>query len=471
MYQAEAASLNATPNAYRVYSVSWNLTQRCNLHCAHCYMSAFAGADTTGELSTAECRRIMDDIAQVNPEALLILTGGEPLVRKDIFTLASYASDIGFTVVLGTNGVLLREAEAQRMRQSGIQGASISLDSVDPQRHDAFRRLPGAWEGAVRATKILNAAGLDFSIHTSITTWNVDEMPAMIDLARELGARVLNFFFLVRTGRGADLTDITPEQYERLLTAIVRAQDLGADAAEGQEGRLQGSGGEEDPWSIPLGRTGDMIIRAKCAPHLRRILYELDPTSPLLQNYAQGSCPAGKYYCRITPTGEVTPCPYMPVSAGNLREKSFAEIWHNSAPMRDLRDPQLGGKCGRCEFSQICGGCRCRAYATSGNYVAEDPACSYEPGKYNHQLITLPAEHTFGFEPRFTLVWSEAALKRLQRLPSFARGMVAKGVERYATEQGLALITPEIMQEVRASAEQRFGRRFNFRAFSRGRPS
>lgn len=461
------STTQTTSQTYRAYSVSWNLTQRCNLHCAHCYISAFASADTGGELSTEECRRVMDEIAQVNPEALLILTGGEPLLRKDIFDLASYASDKGFTVVLGTNGVLLREAEARRMRQSGIQGASISLDSVDPQRHDTFRRLPGSWESAVRATRILNAEGLDFSIHTSITDWNVDEMPAMIDLARALGARVLNFFFLVRTGRGADLTDITPAQYDRLLTTIAHAQGVGTSRSD----TLATTARMEDPWSVPAGRAGDMVIRAKCAPHLRRILYELAPDSPLLQNYAQGSCPAGKYYCRITPTGDVTPCPYMPVSAGSLRHQSFADIWHQAKPLHDLRDPQLGGRCGRCEFAQICGGCRCRAYATSGDYLAEDPACAYEPGQYGGTLITLPAEQTFGFEPQLTLVWTPEAQARLQRLPSFARGMVAKGVERYATEQGITSITADVMQAVRERAEARFGRRFNFRAFFRDRPS
>jgi radical SAM protein with 4Fe4S-binding SPASM domain len=450
--------------SHRAYSISWNLTQRCNLYCAHCYMSATAHAPTAGELSTAECQRVMDDIAQINPEVFLILTGGEPLIRKDIFDLASYATDKGFTVVLGTNGVLLREAEARRMRQSGIQGASISLDSVDPQRHDVFRRLPGAWQGAVRATKILNAEGLDFSIHTSITTWNVDEMPAMIELARDLGARVLNFFFLVRTGRGEELEDITPQQYERLLTAIAQAQGVGNGVAPG----AAVSATSEDPWSVPTGHSGDMLIRAKCAPHLRRILYQLDPQSPLLQNYAQGSCPAGKHYCRITPTGEVTPCPYMPVSAGNLRTQSFADIWRDAEPLQALRQPQLGGRCGACEFSRICGGCRCRAYATYGDYLAEDPACSYAPGQYGGTTITLPAEQTFGFEPRFTLTWSAEAQTRLQRLPSFARGMVAKGVERYASEHGITQITPEVMQAVRQRAEQRFGRRFNFRTFLRG---
>lgn len=218
-------------------------------------MSAHAGADISWELSTSECRRVMRDIAQVNPEALLILTGGEPLVRKDIFDLASEASDIGFTVVLGTNGVLLREAEAKCMRASGIQGASISLDSVDPARHDAFRRLPGSWEAAVRATKILTAEGLDFSIHNSVTDWNADEMPAMIDLARDLGARVLNFFFLVRTGRGADLTDITPQRYEKLLTSIAHAQGVGQNRSPSQAADSQPL---EDPWSVPAGRAGDI---------------------------------------------------------------------------------------------------------------------------------------------------------------------------------------------------------------------
>lgn len=452
--------------AYRAYSVSWNLTQRCNLHCAHCYMSATSNADTTGELTTAECQRVIDEIAQVNPEALLILTGGEPLIRKDIFDLASYASDKGFTVVLGTNGVMLREAEAQRMRQSGIQGASISLDSVDAQRHDAFRRLPGAWEGAIRATKALNNEGLDFSIHTSITTWNASEMLAMIDLARDLGARVLNFFFLVQTGRGADLMDITADQYEHLLGAIAQAQGVGS-PDRGLRSATP-SNRTEDPWSVPTGHSGDMVIRAKCAPHLRRIIYERDPQSPLLQNYAQGSCPAGKYYCRITPTGDITPCPYMPVAVGNIRQQSFAAIWQNGQALNDLRDPHLGGRCGSCEFSQICGGCRCRAYATHGDYLAEDPACGYQPGQYGGGTIALPADQTFGFEPRFTLTWSPAAQERLNHLPSFARGMVAKGVERYAREHHLSEITPDVMQTVRQQAEQRFGRRFNFRSFFRG---
>ena len=298
-------------------------------------MSAHAGADTRGELTTTECRRVMDEIAAVNPNVFLILTGGEPLLRRDVWDVAAYAVAKKFTTVFGTNGVLLREKEARLMREHGVLGASISLDSTDRVKHDAFRRLPGAWDAAVRATRVLTDEGLDFSLHMSVTDWNVKDVPAMIDLARELGANVLNFFFLVRTGRGRDLTDIDAAAYEEILTYLAKAQGVGqgppsfvrrmlgmADAAPAEK--------FEDPWSTPVGRADGLLIRAKCAPHFRRILWQLNPSSALLKNYAHGSCPAGKYYCRITPEGDVTPCPYMPVSAGNLRSAGFADLWRSS---------------------------------------------------------------------------------------------------------------------------------------------
>jgi len=452
---------------YRAYSISWNLTQRCNVLCAHCYMSAFSRADPSQELTTEECRRVVDEIAEVNQNVFLILTGGEPLLRRDLFDIAAYAAEKAFTVVLGTNGILLREKQARLMRQHGIQGASISLDSTDPAKHDAFRHLLGAYQGAIRATEALRAEGLDFSIHTSVTSWNVAEIPAMIDLAASLGARVLNLFFLVRTGRGQDLTDITPEQYERLLTYLARIQSVGNGARSQPTEATSIFDRPEDPWSVPAGRSGDLIIRAKCAPHFRRIIYALDPASPLLKNYADGSCPAGKHYCRIMPEGEITPCPYMPVPAGNLRRQSFRAIWEGATVLNDLRDPRLGGRCGTCEFSKICGGCRCRAYATYGDYLAEDPACDYQPGQFGGHIITLPDEQTFGLEAPLTLEWTDEAKARLNRLPSFARGMVVKGAERYAAEQGVAVITPEILQAVRERAEARFGPGVRFTQYFR----
>jgi len=460
-----AAGTNVGSTApYTAYSVSWNLTQRCNLECSHCYMSAFAGADTRGELSTHECRRVMDEIALVNPNVFLILTGGEPLLRKDIWDIAAYAAEKRFTTVLGTNGVLLREREAKAMRAHGVLGASISLDSIDRAKHDGFRRLPGSWDGAVRATRVLTDAGLDFSLHMSVTDWNVGEVPAMIDLARELGAKVLNFFFLVRTGRGRDLTDIDPAAYERLLTYLARVQGVGGGPPSfvrtllgvGERRPAQGAEAFEDPWSTPVGRSDGLLIRAKCAPHFRRVLYEMNPSSPLLRNYAHGSCPAGKYYCRITPEGDVTPCPYMPVTAGNLRERSFADLWRAAPVFDDLRDPKLGGRCGACEFAKICGGCRCRAYATHGDYLAEDPACGYQPGAHGGTLIDLPASLTFGLPVDYELVWDEDARARLQAIPSFARGMVIKAVEAYARGRGATTITKELLADVRSTWGARF---------------
>ena len=452
---------------YTAYSVSWNLTQRCNLECAHCYMSAFAGADTRGELTTEECRRVIDEIASVNPNVFLILTGGEPLLRRDIWDIAGYAADKRFTTVFGTNGVLLREREAKLMRERGVLGASISLDSTDPKKHDAFRHLPNAWEGAVRATRVLTDAGLDFSLHMSVTDWNVAEVPAMVDLAKELGAKVLNFFFLVRTGRGRDLTDIDPAAYERILTWLARAQGVGAGPAGFVQRLLGGAtvprmpdGRErtafEDPWSTPVGRADGLLIRAKCAPHFRRIIWELNPESPLLKNYAHGSCPAGKYYCRITPEGDVTPCPYMPVAAGNLRYASFGDLWRGAPVFDELREPKLGGRCGACEFSKICGGCRCRAYATYGDYLAEDPACGYQPGAHGGRTIDLPATLTFGLPVSEELTWEPAARERLRAIPSFARGMVVKAVEAYARGRGISVVTPSVLAAVRSTWGARF---------------
>ena len=475
---------------YTAYSVSWNLTQRCNLECAHCYMSAHAGADVRGELTTEECRRVIDGIARVNPNVFLILTGGEPLLRRDIFEVAGYASARGFTTVLGTNGVLLREREARRMREHGVLGASISLDSTDRDRHDAFRRLPGAWDGAVRATRVLTDAGLDFSLHMSVTDWNVGEVPAMIDLARQLGAKVLNFFFLVRTGRGRDLTDIDAAAYERILTYLAKAQGVGSGPPSFVQ-RLLGLGGPpeaevspwgpprlpegeghpetpttspppsgaprfEDPWSTAVGRAGGLLIRAKCAPHFRRILWQLNPSSALLKNYAHGSCPAGKYYCRITPEGDVTPCPYMPVAVGNLRVSAFDDLWRTAPAFEALRDPKLGGRCGACEFSKVCGGCRCRAYATYGDYLAEDPACGYQPGAHGGAVIELPGTLTFGLPVDCDLTWEPAARERLQAIPSFARGMVVKAVEAYARRRGESVVTPTLLADVRAKWGGRF---------------
>jgi len=421
---------------YRAHTISWNITKRCNLNCAHCYLdAAFRSGERTDELSTEECFRVIDQIEEINPSALLILTGGEPLLRKDIFEIIRYASRRRFMVVIGTNGTLLNDKLAERMIEAGVKGVSISLHSVKPDAHDRFTQVPRSWQNAVRGAGILKRNHLEFVIQTSTMAWNYDEIPDIVDFAHQLGARFFNLYFLVCTGRGQGLSgsDISGAQYEAMLAQVFEMQK-----------KYQ----------------GQMLISAKCTPQYKRIVYEADPHSPYIKTYS-GGCPAATHYAQITPKGDVTPCPYMSIPLGNVKENRFADIWNHSPVLNQLRNRKLlQGRCGRCEFQSVCSGCRARAFAETGDYLAEDPSCQYEPGKYHFVEIKLEETLTLGLEADFQLTWTEEAQKRLERIPSFARGMVVKGVEAYARSKGYREITPELMKEVREKAMQNMGGMF-----------
>ena len=415
----------------KVQAVSWNITRLCNLKCTHCYLPA-GFVDTNefpdgyyrdSELTQSQCFRVIDEIAEINPNILLILTGGEPLLRPDILKISDYAARTGFLVVMGTNGVLLNDETVQRMSDHGVAGAGISLDAVDPVNHDKFRGMEGAWEGTMNGVNALKRANLDFLVQTSVTRWNYDEVPQIVDFAYQLGAKVFNLYFLVRTGRGKTVMDITPAQYEATLSTLFELQAK---------------------------YHGKMLVAAKCAPHYKRVIYEQQSDSPFLQSYPSGTCPCGIYYCRITPEGDLTPCPYMPISVGNLKTESFASLWNKSKVFQELRDRKLlEGKCGACEFRDVCGGCRARAYALTDNYLAEDPSCEYQPGQSGGQNVRFEKTTPFAAETDYELEWTDAAQQRLKRVPSFARGMVTKSVEKYAREHGYSEITPEIMKAVK----------------------
>lgn len=415
----------------KIQAVSWNITRLCNLKCTHCYLPA-GFVDTNefpegyyrdSELTQSQCFRVIDEIAEINSNVLLILTGGEPLLRPDILEISDYAARTGFLVVMGTNGVLLNDETVQRMSDHGVAGAGISLDAMDPVNHDKFRGMDGAWEGTMNGVEALKRANLDFLVQTSVTRWNYDEIPQIVDFAYELGAKVFNLYFLVRTGRGKTVMDITPAQYETMLSTLFELQAK---------------------------YRGKMLVAAKCAPHYKRVIYEQQSDSPFLQAYPSGTCPCGIYYCRITPEGDLTPCPYMPVSVGNLKTESFATLWNQSKVFEELRDRKLlEGKCGVCEFRDVCGGCRARAYAATDNYLAEDPSCDYQPGQAGMKNIKFEKTTPFAAETDYELQWTEAAQQRLDRVPSFARGMVTKSVEKYAREHGYSEITPEIMKAVK----------------------
>ncbi|MEE9613637.1 MAG: SPASM domain-containing protein, partial [Thermodesulfobacteriota bacterium] len=244
---------------------------------------------------------------------------------------------------------------------------------------------------------------------------NHREVPKVIELARGKGARAVNIFFLVCTGRGQDVTDITPEQYEEVLTYLVEA-----------ERELE----------------GEMMVRARCAPHILRIASQKNPESALLKGETSG-CIAATGYLRVSPEGFVTPCPYIPESAvskwSNLKEKSLREIWDTEPMFLALRERKYTGRCGDCEFNDICGGCRARSLAASGDLMGEDPWCSYEP---EDKKDRAPA-------PAVDPVWTDAAMVRLKKVPIFLRPMVKRGLERYAKNRRLKEITPEIMAELK----------------------
>lgn len=423
----------------RPYVVSWNLTYRCNLACEHCYLDAGGAAQVQSEafsdrseLGTEECYRVVDQLAAFAPECLTILTGGEPLLRRDILEIAGYAAGRGLWVVVGTNGVRVTANLARLLQEHGVRGMALSLDSLDAGRHDAFRRVRGAFQNTVEGARILREAGLPFIVQTTVGRHNLAELPALAELAQSgLGAGVWNLYFLVQSGRGQFVTDLDTAAYDAVLQDLHALQERYA---------------------------GRMVVNAKCAPHSVRTLFERNPGSPLLRTYTGGAggCPAGTHYFGIRPNGDVTPCPYLPVFAGNLRGESLSQLWNESALFRDVRRrSELGGRCGSCEFGSACGGCRARAWAQTGDLLAEDPLCSYEPGRHPEALQLLKPALSYGESAGRRVAWEPEAEERIKRVPAFVRGMVVRRVEDYCRAQGLATVTAAALDEIRSRMPSR----------------
>ncbi len=345
--------------------MSWNVTLECNMKCSHCYINATENK-LENELTTEEGKVFMDQLCKVS-RPLLILSGGEPLLRKDIFKLIEYGTDKGLKMGLGSNGYLIDDTVAKQLKDAGIATVSISLDSNIPAQHDDFRGVKGAFEKAVNACKALRKNDVLVQVNATLTHNNYDQIDDIMYLAEEIGVENFHLFFLVPTGRGKKLTDISPQKYEDMITNTF---------AKVAKHKLN--------------------VRPSCAPQFMRIAKGMGLD---MRQWIRG-CIAGLYYCRIYPNGDVTPCPYLPIKLGNIREKSFKEIWFNSEVFTALRDSNtLKGKCGACEFRIVCGGCRARAYGLSsdfidycgdlhvpseikGDYLAEDPWCVYEPKNY-----------------------------------------------------------------------------------------
>ncbi len=367
--------LRILPSPLRM--VAWEVTRSCNLACGHCRASALCGP-YEGELGTKECLRLLDEIAAVG-KPVIILTGGEPLLRTDIYEIASYGDKLGLRMVLATNGTFVTEAVAKKLIESGIRRVSISLDGPDAASHDSFRGVSGAFAEALAGIEALKKAGLEFQINTTITQANLAQIKEIHDLAHRLGAAAHHIFLLVPTGRGRELAEqaITPLAYEETLN-----------------------------WFYEEGLGCDIQLKATCAPHYYRIFHQrkkeraeaaekqastgVAAGKPPAEQGSGGhplnamtrGCLGGITFCFISHTGQVQPCGYLELDCGQVTEQPFPEIWNGSDIFNNLRDLGLyEGKCGRCEFLRVCGGCRARAYEMTGDYLAEEPLCIYEPGE------------------------------------------------------------------------------------------
>ena len=341
----------------------------------------------------------------------------------------------------------ITENVARRLAEAGARGLSLSLDALDPDRHDRFRRVRGAWRNTVEGAEILHRTGLPFIVQTTAGAHNLNELDAIADFAHDrLAAKVWNLYFLVPTGRGQFVSDITPAQYDEVLASLFRIQRK-------YERR--------------------MLVNAKCAPHYIKTVLEnsafasgvngtgtgIDGTPSLFRVYSDGAggCPAGTHYMGIRPNGDVTPCPYLPVFAGNLRGEALADLWSSSDVFTGIRArTSLGGRCGACELNGRCGGCRARAYGMTGDVMAEDPLCTHTPGTFTDapqlaQLALLARRGAeYGLESPKTIAWDDDATERMKRVPAFVRGMVVKAVEDSCRKNGIGRVTVEELERIRA---------------------
>ena len=353
------------------FLVVWNYTDACNLHCKHCYQGA--GKMSNDELSLDERLNIVDQLAD-NDVVAIAFSGGEALLRDDFWEVARYASSKGLYLSIATNGTLLTKDVVRRLRDAGVEYFEISLDSVDPAKHDAFRGVTGAWERTVAGIKNVVAQDGVFScIANTITNENYRELDALVEFSRKLGVNRTLIFNFIPVGRGADIIDM----------------DLPPDAREHVLQQMYGylSGQDE---SFEVLTTAPQFSRV-CMMNSQNGIISLAHVGAagfsdkvgLLAEYI-GGCGAGRMYCAIQPNGIVTPCVFMPIPVGDLRSESFVDIWKNSEVMQSLRERHdLKEHCGSCDYKNVCGGCRARAYAYFNDIKAPDIGCIYNLPAYN----------------------------------------------------------------------------------------
>ncbi|MCR4666439.1 MAG: heme b synthase [Desulfovibrio sp.] len=340
--------------------IAWEVTRSCNLACKHCRAEAHP-EPYPGELSTDEALALIKTFPEVG-RPIIIFTGGEPTLRSDLFVLIKACHDLGLSCACAPNGTLLTAEIVSKLKESGVSRCSISIDGADAASHDAFRGVPGAFDGAMRGIRYLNEAGLPFQVNTTVTKANLGHFRDIFTLASSLGAVAWHIFLLVPMGRAAGLRDqvITAEEYEDVLH-----------------------------WLYDFRKTTSMHLKATCAPHYYRIMRQMahkeglhvSPETFGMDAMTRG-CLGGTGFCFISHTGQVQPCGYLELDCGQVRETPFPRIWRESPYFLQFRDQSAyEGKCGRCEYHRFCGGCRARAYSMTGNHMGPEPLCTYEPKK------------------------------------------------------------------------------------------
>jgi AdoMet-dependent heme synthase len=341
--------------------IAWEITRRCNLSCVHCRSSSELVAKDHPDFSFEQATFILDDIASYsNP--VVVLSGGEPLLREDVFDIARYGTDKGLRMCLATNGTLVTEETCSSIKKAEIKMVSLSIDGATAETHDDFRNQEGAFAGAMEAIRLFNKNNIPFLVNSSFTLRNRHEIPEIYKLVKGLGASAWYMFMIVPTGRGEDIMEeLIPEDiYDEILE-----------------------------WHYQVEKQEDeLLMRPTCAPHYYRTVRQkakeegnkFQRRNLKFSTGGSKGCLAGQLICLIDVAGEVLPCSYFPKSAGNIFKLGLKEIWENSDLFLSLRDfKSYKDSCGKCEYLQVCGGCRARAYAVSGDYLAQEPYCSYVP--------------------------------------------------------------------------------------------
>ncbi len=335
----------------------WEMTTACNLNCVHCHTAG--GEPRSDELTTNEAKNLLNDLAQVENFRMMAFTGGEPLMRPDLFELLSFSRSLGFTNTIATNATLIDDEIAQKMKACGVVIAAVSLDGTTAETHDRIRGLPGSFEKAVQGMRALTRAGILLHINITAMQYNVSQMERLMALVDDLKTAILLIYQLVPVGRGRVIKDaaLDKERNEWLIEFMANAQ-----------------------------RETNAIMEPVAGPQYWPFLLKRARVSagvPLwFAEKVFHGCAAGRGFVYIKPDGAVWPCPFVEISCGNIREQGFDKIWSQSEILAQLRDREhtLKGQCGDCEYRRLCGGCRGRAWAATGDYLAEDPCCFIHNG-------------------------------------------------------------------------------------------